>query len=151
MVARLRANDRKNTLPVDPADKKKIVQAIQFWYSMMMELGKEGIKDAKKVQGSAGFFGYVICDQLSKTPGFSKDQSVNIKRIKKEIVEVVKFCPDLCRANRPDAERFTLDADKIFKGVNGPKQRDEERLPKRETEANGDDDDTPSKKKKKAA
>lgn len=123
-VYRLRTESRhiadkgKETLNISEKRTKDMIQAVQYWHTLVMSLEAKvtkGSKDAARIAGSAGFFGYIVCDRLSPTPRLSKNVGVIVKRLARNIGKVSEICPELTRGNQITVVNFTGMLDKILK------------------------------------
>jgi hypothetical protein len=119
------ANQPAKSIDISQTDKDRIVQAIQFWNALIKQLVMKKVSAiTAEIRTSGGFFGYVLCDQLSKTTALSDNQEVNCKRIIDHSID--RYCPTLCRGNKAMIIHTVQTIDKILKGKVGNKQNMEE-------------------------
>lgn len=127
--SRLLADESKGALKVSEERTKDMIHALQYWHSLVMSLEakvEKGSSDAARIAGSAGFFGYVLCDRVSGKPYLSKNVDVTVKRIAKNIGKVAEICPELTRGNQNTVIRYTGLLDKILKGTKSMNDLDED-------------------------
>jgi hypothetical protein len=113
------ANNEAGSLVISAADKKCLIQAIQYWYDLMVSLNnraKETDNDVKKILGNAGLFGFIVCDRMWATPNFSTPP-VMVKKIIRNLPKVQRACPELCRSNKDTMIEYSLQLNEIFKKV----------------------------------
>lgn len=121
-TASKKADEKAGTLKLSKTKKEALVESIEYWYELVKLLSdhSERFGDVKKVIRSAGFFGYVVTDRLSKKFGNSGrhlPDSVKIanNRILKHLNDVVQSCPSLSRADAEEVLRICISIDKRLK------------------------------------
>ena len=126
-----KANHDSNTIRLSKKDTDKFVRGIQFWHSLVMKIEAQsqaaGLGDFAKIRNSAGFFGYILCDQMLDSPLLSKSQPVLIKRIMRHHKLFIDIMPELCRGNKDAVCRWTDQLDyKILKKHNKEEGEEEQ-------------------------
>ena len=101
---------------VTPEHEFNFAEAIEYWYNLIANIKEQaGVVNVNKIVNSAGFFGYVVVACLSDyviTPARSVALA---KRILKNSEKMVKICPELCRGDRSDINRYCRLLKDIFR------------------------------------
>lgn len=112
-----RANEAAGTIVISSEMVQKLVQAIHFWYDLVMQIeaaaGPSNV-NVSKIRTSAGFFGYIICDRMEDTPGISDNKKALTKRIFRHLSDIMELCPELCRGDTITVKKFTGHLNKIL-------------------------------------
>lgn len=111
------ANNEAGSLVISASDKRYLIQAIKYWYDLMVVLNnraKETDNNVKKIIGNAGLFGFIVCDRMWATPTFSTPP-VMVKKIIRNLPAVQRACPELCRSNKDTMIEYSLQLNQIFK------------------------------------
>jgi len=114
MEARQLANELYGAIRLSQDKRKKLAEAIQFWYNLVMTVEANSPANVSKIRSSAGFFGYVLCDQLSDKR-ISKNHKINANKVLRNLDKMLKICPELCRGDRADIVAHNVQLDRILK------------------------------------
>jgi hypothetical protein len=101
--------------------KKKIdtfVEAVNFWYKLMLTAKSENTSGVKieKILGSAGFFGYIVADQLGAKE-FHPSIKITANRIYSNYHKLLLSLPELTRGTESTLIKFAGELDKMFKNA----------------------------------
>lgn len=111
------ANERAGSIVISAADQRRLVEAIKYWYDLVISLSKrakETDNNVTKIVNNAGFFGFIVCDRMWAAPKYST-VNVMVKKIIRNLPRVQKACPELCRGNRDAVIAYNLQLEDIFK------------------------------------
>lgn len=112
------ANNKADHFNISQHDLKRLCEAIQFWYDLMMLVSEQANKIGnpsifQKIIGNAGMFGFIVCDRMLDKPRFS-NVKILANKIIREVDIVSKACPDLCRGTRITVLQFSTRLSELF-------------------------------------
>jgi hypothetical protein len=114
--ARLVADKKQGEFKITKKKLDTFVEAVDFWYKLMLMVKAENSSKVKidKIIRSAGFFGYIVADQLGAKK-FHSSAKITSNRIYANYHRLLLSLPELTRGTDETVTKFAGDLDKIFK------------------------------------
>lgn len=116
MKARHVADEKAGKFPLTKKKLDSFVDAVNFWYQLMLTVkaGNTSKIKIEKILRSAGFFGYIVSDQLGAKE-FHASNKITANRIFSNSNELLQSLPELTRGTDITVSKFTCKLDKMFK------------------------------------